>query len=349
MGIEEICKVANWKPSGGASPTPTAALPPVGSTGEGRRVRPRPTTPSKQKSLPIRLPCLLDDDIPCSEIGQRPPEWVSIAENTRGVFFIRPAIWARLDRLRIAPIGLDRIDEGTSQSRLSSLSAAIGDRRDSLIAPIIPVGKSTWWQGVREGRYPKPIKIGARATAWRVEALALDRTAGVARRWPIAVIRRATSSGCAVTMSAKPPKRPARRLERCVMAEDGMEAVVGVYPPIFRGVDIVAFFKRREGDRKAALRPGPGMFCFRCKRGENARLWRSRILARTGQSSEPSGGFARECAATMNKRASLATLRASAGDLKVSIRCAELAPKRDADLSGICTVRGVKTHVEILI
>ena len=37
------------------------------------------------------------------------------------------------------------------------------------IPAIIPVGKSTWWQGVREGRYPKPIKIGARATAWRVE------------------------------------------------------------------------------------------------------------------------------------------------------------------------------------
>jgi hypothetical protein len=64
LGIEEICKVANWKPSGGASPTPTAALPPVGSTGEGRKVRPRPTTPSKRKSLPGRLSGQLDDDIP---------------------------------------------------------------------------------------------------------------------------------------------------------------------------------------------------------------------------------------------------------------------------------------------
>lgn len=33
----------------------------------------------------------------------------------------------------------------------------------------IPVGKSTWWEGVRSGRYPKPIKLGPRITAWRVE------------------------------------------------------------------------------------------------------------------------------------------------------------------------------------
>ena len=33
----------------------------------------------------------------------------------------------------------------------------------------IPVSKSTWWAGVRDGRFPKPIKLGVRTTAWRVE------------------------------------------------------------------------------------------------------------------------------------------------------------------------------------
>ena len=33
----------------------------------------------------------------------------------------------------------------------------------------IPVGKSTWWQGIKEGRFPKPVKIGPKITAWRVE------------------------------------------------------------------------------------------------------------------------------------------------------------------------------------
>lgn len=34
-----------------------------------------------------------------------------------------------------------------------------------------PVGKSTWWEGVREGRYPTPVKLAPRITAWRVEDL----------------------------------------------------------------------------------------------------------------------------------------------------------------------------------
>lgn len=32
-----------------------------------------------------------------------------------------------------------------------------------------PVSRSTWWAGVRTGRYPKPVSIGARAVAWRAE------------------------------------------------------------------------------------------------------------------------------------------------------------------------------------
>lgn len=34
---------------------------------------------------------------------------------------------------------------------------------------LIPVSKSTWWQGVKDGRFPKPVKLSARTTAWRVE------------------------------------------------------------------------------------------------------------------------------------------------------------------------------------
>lgn len=34
--------------------------------------------------------------------------------------------------------------------------------------PIIPVSKSTWWAGVRSGKFPKPVKLGPRTTAWRV-------------------------------------------------------------------------------------------------------------------------------------------------------------------------------------
>ena len=37
------------------------------------------------------------------------------------------------------------------------------------IPAIFPVCKSTWWAGVKTGRYPKPFKLGERITAWRVE------------------------------------------------------------------------------------------------------------------------------------------------------------------------------------
>jgi prophage regulatory protein len=33
----------------------------------------------------------------------------------------------------------------------------------------VPVCKSQWWAGVKSGRYPKPVKLGPRTTAWRVE------------------------------------------------------------------------------------------------------------------------------------------------------------------------------------
>lgn len=51
------------------------------------------------------------------------------------------------------------------------LTQIIGDSTaEPPIPAIIPVSKSTWWAGVRTGRYPQPIRtLGARITAWRVE------------------------------------------------------------------------------------------------------------------------------------------------------------------------------------
>jgi predicted DNA-binding transcriptional regulator AlpA len=33
---------------------------------------------------------------------------------------------------------------------------------------ILPISKSSFWAGVREGRFPQPIKLGKRTTCWRV-------------------------------------------------------------------------------------------------------------------------------------------------------------------------------------
>ena len=46
-------------------------------------------------------------------------------------------------------------------------------RVKQILAPVgpIPVSKSTWWAGVKEGRFPKPLKLGPRTTVWRVEEI----------------------------------------------------------------------------------------------------------------------------------------------------------------------------------
>ena len=54
---------------------------------------------------------------------------------------------------------------------LTDLPATGFIRLASILAPTgpIPVSKSTWWAGVKDGRFPKPVKLGPRITAWRVE------------------------------------------------------------------------------------------------------------------------------------------------------------------------------------
>jgi predicted DNA-binding transcriptional regulator AlpA len=47
----------------------------------------------------------------------------------------------------------------------------VGFVRLPTILAVFPVGKSTWWAGIRSGRYPAPVKLGPRVSAWRVEEI----------------------------------------------------------------------------------------------------------------------------------------------------------------------------------
>jgi predicted DNA-binding transcriptional regulator AlpA len=51
------------------------------------------------------------------------------------------------------------------------LRQIIGDPRSTPAIPaLIPVSKSTWWEGVRAGRYPQPVRsLGPRITVWRAQ------------------------------------------------------------------------------------------------------------------------------------------------------------------------------------
>jgi predicted DNA-binding transcriptional regulator AlpA len=37
------------------------------------------------------------------------------------------------------------------------------------ILVLIPISRSAWWAGVREGKFPKGIKLGSKTTVWRAE------------------------------------------------------------------------------------------------------------------------------------------------------------------------------------
>tara|TARA_R110002094_G_scaffold153391_3_gene140932 strand:+ start:160 stop:354 length:195 start_codon:yes stop_codon:yes gene_type:complete len=51
----------------------------------------------------------------------------------------------------------------------SSSLPEVGFVRLPDVLKVYPVSKSHWWAGVKEGRYPKPVKLGPKITAWRVE------------------------------------------------------------------------------------------------------------------------------------------------------------------------------------
>ncbi|EIN9249276.1 TPA: AlpA family phage regulatory protein [Escherichia coli] len=40
------------------------------------------------------------------------------------------------------------------------------------VLALIPVSRSAWWAGCKSGRYPKPVKLGPRTTAWRAADIA---------------------------------------------------------------------------------------------------------------------------------------------------------------------------------
>ena len=40
------------------------------------------------------------------------------------------------------------------------------------VLALIPVSRSAWWAGCKSGRYPNPVKLGPRTTAWRAADIA---------------------------------------------------------------------------------------------------------------------------------------------------------------------------------
>ncbi len=50
------------------------------------------------------------------------------------------------------------------------LSQIVGDpKAEPPIPAIFPISKSTLWSWVKSGRFPRPVKLGPRITAWHIE------------------------------------------------------------------------------------------------------------------------------------------------------------------------------------
>jgi len=52
---------------------------------------------------------------------------------------------------------------------MNKLLPETGFLRLPQILAIFPVSRSAFWAGVKTGRYPTPVKLSPRCTAWRVE------------------------------------------------------------------------------------------------------------------------------------------------------------------------------------
>lgn len=52
---------------------------------------------------------------------------------------------------------------------LLRLREILGDKKaNPPLPPMIPICRSSWWAGVKAGKYPAPVKLGERTTAWKV-------------------------------------------------------------------------------------------------------------------------------------------------------------------------------------
>ena len=57
--------------------------------------------------------------------------------------------------------------EPTLHSGFLRLPHIIGDPEKG-ITPRIPVSRSTWYEGIKRGKYPKPIRLSEGVSVWRV-------------------------------------------------------------------------------------------------------------------------------------------------------------------------------------
>lgn len=91
----------------------------------------------------------------------------------------------------------------------------VGYVRLPTILQFFPVGRSTWWAGVKSGKYPPAHKISAHITAWKSEDIRalLQKTGGSSAAIGVAAVAVAASQRPvgASTPNKRPPRERALR------------------------------------------------------------------------------------------------------------------------------------------
>ncbi len=79
---------------------------------------------------------------------------------------------------QLPEIGWLRLPQIIGSEEVTKEQAAENRKRDkgpkrprAAIPPIVPISKSAWWAGCACGRFPKPVKLGPRTTAWSVDSI----------------------------------------------------------------------------------------------------------------------------------------------------------------------------------
>ena len=101
--------------------------------------------------------------------------WRGEAANSRNCAFRFRSCVIRLAKhcsVHVTPTQLKRLrDVAKIPERYGVLPVTGYIRQSQLIPAIFPFSPATLWRKVKAGSFPKPVKLGPRITAWRVEEI----------------------------------------------------------------------------------------------------------------------------------------------------------------------------------
>lgn len=69
------------------------------------------------------------------------------------------------------PVSIARVRTVSPFSTRPRVLPETGFVRLPTVLEHFPIGRSTWWAGVKSGKYPQPVKLGPQTTAWRAEEI----------------------------------------------------------------------------------------------------------------------------------------------------------------------------------